>query len=103
MSGLALWAAFPAENNDLSQNELVVTSIFGTRDGLVSREDIERSRRFLPPDTVFVAIEGGNHAQFGWYGPQEGDLPATISPAEQHEQVVAATISLLRQLQLGLA
>lgn len=26
-----------------------------------------------------VEIEGGNHAQFGNYGPQKGDLPATIS------------------------
>jgi len=103
VSGLALWAAFPAENNDLSQNKLAVTSIFGTRDGLVSREDIEHSRQLLPPETVFVAIEGGNHAQFGWYGPQEGDLPATISPAEQHDRVVAGTVSLLRQLQLGRA
>jgi hypothetical protein len=29
-----------------------------------------------------VSIEGGNHAQFGWYGPQEGDNPATISREE---------------------
>ena len=26
-----------------------------------------------------VEIEGGNHAQFGNYGPQKGDLPAAIS------------------------
>ena len=30
-----------------------------------------------------IEIEGGNHAQFGNYGPQEGDLPATISVEEQ--------------------
>ena len=37
-----------------------------------------------------VEIEGGNHAQFGNYGPQKGDLPATISAEEQQEQTVAA-------------
>lgn len=37
-----------------------------------------------------VEIEGGNHAQFGNYGPQKGDLPATISTEEQQEQTVAA-------------
>ena len=37
-----------------------------------------------------VEIEGGNHAQFGNYGPQKGDLPATISAQEQQEQTVAA-------------
>lgn len=37
-----------------------------------------------------VEIEGGNHAQFGNYGPQKGDLPATISAAEQQAQTVDA-------------
>ena len=35
-----------------------------------------------------VEIEGGNHAQFGNYGPQKGDLPATISAEEQQAQTV---------------
>lgn len=37
-----------------------------------------------------VEIQGGNHAQFGNYGPQKGDLPATISAQEQQKQTVAA-------------
>ena len=37
-----------------------------------------------------VAIEGGNHAQFGNYGPQRGDAPAAISAAEQQAQTVQA-------------
>lgn len=37
-----------------------------------------------------VEIEGGNHAQFGNYGPQKGDFPATISAEEQQAQMVAA-------------
>ena len=37
-----------------------------------------------------VEIEGGNHAQFGNYGPQKGDQPATISAEEQQAQTVAA-------------
>ena len=37
-----------------------------------------------------VEIEGGNHAQFGNYGPQKGDLPASISAEEQQAQTVAA-------------
>jgi hypothetical protein len=44
-------------------------------------------------------IEGGNHAQFGSYGPQEGDKPATISPEEQWEQVAAATVEFLKGLE----
>ena len=37
-----------------------------------------------------VEIEGGNHAQFGNYGPQKGDLPAAISAEDQQAQTVAA-------------
>ena len=37
-----------------------------------------------------VEIEGGNHAQFGNYGPQKGDLPATIYSEEQQARTVAA-------------
>ena len=43
-----------------------------------------------------VEIEGGNHAQFGNYGPQQGDLPATISAQEQQAQTVAAIEEFLR-------
>ncbi|NIV33797.1 MAG: alpha/beta hydrolase [Anaerolineae bacterium] len=98
VGGLALWAAYPASGDDLSRYSLVVTSIYGTLDGLATEEKIEASRPLLPPDTSWVAIEGGNHAQFGWYGPQSGDNPATISRAEQQEQVVAATLALLSDL-----
>ena len=37
-----------------------------------------------------VEIEGGNHAQFGNYGPQKEDAPATISAEEQQKQTVEA-------------
>ena len=42
-----------------------------------------------------VEIEGGNHAQFGNYGPQKGDLPATISAQEQQRQTVEAIEAFL--------
>ena len=42
-----------------------------------------------------VEIEGGNHAQFGNYGPQKGDPPATISAREQQAQTVAAIKAFL--------
>lgn len=37
-----------------------------------------------------VEIEGGNHAQFGNYGPQKGDPAAAISAQDQQAQTVAA-------------
>jgi pimeloyl-ACP methyl ester carboxylesterase len=96
--GLALWASYPAASDDLSGRDLAVTSIYGTRDGLATEAEIAASRPLLPPDTEWVAIEGGNHAQFGWYGPQSGDNEATISREEQQTQIVAATLQMLERL-----
>lgn len=37
-----------------------------------------------------IAIQGGNHAQFGNYGKQKGDAEATISREEQQDITVEA-------------
>jgi dienelactone hydrolase len=95
--GLVLWAAYPGADDDLSGTQLAASSIYGTRDGLATPDKIDASRPLLPPGTAWTAIEGGNHAQFGWYGPQPGDNEATISREEQQTQIVAATLQLLRQ------
>ena len=95
IQGLVLWASYPASSDDLSGRNLAVVSISGTRDGLSTPDKIAASRPLLPQDTRWVAIEGGNHAQFGWYGPQSGDNEAAISREEQQQQIVAATGELL--------
>lgn len=48
-----------------------------------------------------VEIQGGNHAQFGNYGPQKGDLPATISAEEQQNQTVDAIRTFLEERRTG--
>ncbi|WP_423223113.1 alpha/beta fold hydrolase [Candidatus Amarolinea aalborgensis] len=98
VAGLALWAAYPAANNSLADRALPVVSIYGTRDGLATGGKIDASRPLLPANTRFVAIEGGNHAQFGWYGKQSGDNEATIPREAQQAQIVAATVSLLSEV-----
>jgi len=95
-AGLILWAAYPAESDDLSQRQtLPVLSVYGTLDGLATRDKIQDSQLLLPPDSRFVPIAGGNHAQFGWYGPQEGDNPATLAHTEQMRQIVDATLQFM--------
>lgn len=42
-----------------------------------------------------VAIEGGNHAQFGNYGDQKGDAQATITREEQQDIAVTAISEFL--------
>jgi pimeloyl-ACP methyl ester carboxylesterase len=95
VDGIALWAAYPANKVDLSDQDIEAVSIYATRDGLASLSDIQSSLSRLPPETRWVAIEGGNHAQFGWYGPQAGDQEAGISREDQQNQIVQATLKLL--------
>jgi pimeloyl-ACP methyl ester carboxylesterase len=98
VDGLVLWGAYPREQESLAQTDLAVVSIYGTLDGLALPEVIEASAAYLPADARLIAIEGGNHAQFGWYGPQAGDNPATLSHADQMAATVRATAELLSGL-----
>jgi len=98
VQGLVLYAAYPADSTDLSERDLEVLSIFATRDGLASMEEVLASADRLPEDTVWVKIEGGNHAGFGWYGSQRGDLPSTIQKEEQQIQILEATADFLLHL-----
>ncbi len=98
VKGLVLWAAYPASGTDLSKSNLLVTTIHGSNDGLVSTAQIDDSFKLLPSSTVRVEIAGGNHAQFGWYGDQAGDNAATITRAAQQNLTVIATVQLLETL-----
>lgn len=43
-----------------------------------------------------VVIKGGNHAQFGNYGDQKNDLPATISQEEQQDIAVDSILRFIK-------
>lgn len=96
IQGVAFWASYPQGNMTTFPGQVI--SISASNDGLSTPDKIEASKKDLPPSTQFVVIEGGNHAQFGYYGAQEGDNPATISRAEQQAQLVAAMVQFLQGL-----
>lgn len=98
VDGLVLWAAYPASTDDLSGYDIVVTSIYGTLDGLSTGSKIDASRPLLPDATTWVAIEGGNHAQFGDYGVQAGDNLAAITAEEQQARAAEATLAVLQAI-----
>jgi dienelactone hydrolase len=95
VDALALWASFPANDSLATRTDLPIISLYGTNDGVATPEDIAASRPNLPPNTIWSPIEGGNHAQFGWYGDQPGDGVATISREAQQAQVLRETADLL--------
>ena len=101
--GLVLWAAYPAASDDLSAQNLAVVSVYGTDDGVASVQAVTSVASRLPAGTRWVAVQGGNHAQFGWYGPQAGDNPATLSHAAQQAEAVGATVALLEEIGIKIA
>jgi hypothetical protein len=102
IEGVVLWASYPSKIFRIEDKNLAVLSIYGTEDGLTTLDEIETSRQHLPVMTRFVAIEGGNHTQFGWYGEngvlQKGDREAAISHEEQQNQIISATVAFLEGL-----
>ncbi|MBL8133624.1 MAG: alpha/beta hydrolase [Anaerolineae bacterium] len=97
LAGLALLGSFPF--GDLSGAPLPTVSIYGDSDGLISLKQIDESRAALPAETEYVLLEGANHAQFGDYGAQRGDLPAALPAADQQAATAAALLALLEQVE----
>ncbi|PHV71386.1 alpha/beta hydrolase [Sporanaerobium hydrogeniformans] len=95
VDGVIFLASYPAKKTDLSDNNQKVLSIYAENDGLTSREDIEESKGNLPKNTIFVEIDGGNHAQFGFYGEQKGDKQAEISAKEQQDKIIDLIVTYI--------
>ena len=88
LEGLALLASYPGGGTDLSSTKHPVVSITASNDRVLDREKWKERKANLPDDTVYADIEGGNHAGFGAYGPQDGDGRATLCPEEQWQWTV---------------
>ncbi len=95
--GLVLLASYPADSTDLSRADVQTLLIYGSEDA-VSGDVFEDAAARLPADTVLVEISGGNHAQFGDYGPQKGDGTPSISREKQQRQTAESILSLLGNL-----
>ena len=79
--GLILLGAYSTA--DLSDSDLQILSVYGSEDLVMNREKYAKYRENLPADFTEVIIDGGCHAYFGMYGPQEGDGIPTITNEEQ--------------------
>ncbi|MFC2055807.1 alpha/beta hydrolase, partial [Chloroflexota bacterium] len=66
-----------------------------TTNNFPNTENFNNKKHLLPADTIFIGIEGANHAQFADYGPQKGDVFASMSLAEQHEQVTEIMLDFI--------
>lgn len=85
LAGLILLGAYPVNDSPIP-----TLCIYGS-------EDIQLDLTKLANVENVIRIEGGNHAQFGDYGPQEGDGTAAISREEQQTQAAGAMLAFMQQ------
>ncbi len=90
--GVILIAGYPVE-----KVEKPVLSIYGSEDGILNMKAYNESKSLMSNLTE-VVIEGGNHAQFAYYGHQPGDNEAKISAEDQQKQAVDEIINFIHKI-----
>lgn len=90
--GLILLAGYPTEK--ITKPTL---SIYGSNDGNLNKKSYNEAKHLMSNLTEFV-IDGGNHAQYGYYGNQSGDNPADITPEDQQNQTVTEILEFINRL-----
>lgn len=97
LDALVLLAAYASGSSDMSATDLRVLDTYGDLDGVLNMANHAAGKALLPAGTRVRVIAGGNHAQFGAYGPQPGDNEAAISAEEQWGQTVDEVDALLAE------
>ncbi|QJC54432.1 alpha/beta fold hydrolase [Paenibacillus albicereus] len=98
LKGVFFLASYPDSKGDLNGTGLKALSVFATNDQVMDRGDWGKAKRWLPPDTAYVPIEGGNHAGFGAYGAQRGDGKSSLPAGRQTLQTAQAMAEWLESL-----
>ncbi|TFG49954.1 MAG: alpha/beta hydrolase [Anaerolineales bacterium] len=98
ISGLVIWASYPANSADLSGTDLPVVSIYGSADPGVNEESITKRQDLLPAGTTYLKIKGGDHHQFGSYEINQEENQARIPRSVQQGLIIQATLDLLDAL-----
>jgi predicted alpha/beta-hydrolase family hydrolase len=93
VKGLFFLASYPSGMHAMPDSALPMTLIYGTHDMITRKSEFDASRQRLPKHTIYTAIEGGDHYQFGSFG--NVDITATITRAEQQRQVIQALLQFV--------
>ena len=97
LDGLIMFASYPANNEEFVDFPIPILTIIGSEDPGAPQQEAfyeaicDSARRFVIP--------GGNHRQYADYSFQKDDGIATISAAEQQDQIIAATVQFLDTLE----
>lgn len=95
LKGVFFLASYPEKKGDLHETEVPVLSLTATNDGVLNHTNYNKAKKFLPNNTIYQQISGGNHAGFGSYGKQRGDKKASISNKRQQNLISKLLINWL--------
>ena len=78
--------------------DVPVLSIRGTNDGVINLTDYQKAKTRITSNFTEVIIDGGNHAQFGYYGNQTKDGQANITAESQQDQSIDAIMRFVHDI-----
>lgn len=98
LKGVFFLGAYADQKGRLDKINLPVLSITASRDGVLNWKNYQKDKKYLPQNTQYVTIKGGNHGGFGSYGSQKGDQKATISNFKQQKIIAREIIKWLKEI-----
>ena len=98
LKGIFFLAAYPDQKGRLDHKKLAALSITASRDGILNWQKYRQGQKYLPANTSYKSISGGNDGDFGSYGQQKGDKKAKISNARQQKIIARDLIKWLKNI-----
>lgn len=93
IKGVILLAAYPTKK---MPEHVKLLSIYGAKDGVLRMEKYSKGKSYWSENSIELVIDGGNHAQFGYYGKQKNDNNADISADEQQKQTLNSILEFIK-------
>ncbi|WP_165005860.1 MULTISPECIES: alpha/beta hydrolase [unclassified Enterococcus] len=98
LKGVFFLASYPDKKGTLKESKLPVLTVTASEDHVLDQEAYEDAKQYLPEQTEYVSINGGNHGGFGSYGEQKGDGKARITNADQQTAIVNTMENWLKKI-----
>lgn len=96
ITGLILLASYPTKK---IKDDIKMLSIYGSLDGVLNIEKYNESKKYWSTNSKEYIIDGGNHANFGYYGKQNKDNDSKITKEEQQEITIREIVCLINGCQ----
>lgn len=97
VNGLIFFASRPGTPQAFINTPFPILIMYGTQESGAPRT--QAFYEVVADSAELYIIQGGNHAQFGDYGLQDGDGTATITVDDQQQQIIEQTIQFMQSLE----